>query len=92
MRVVPPAQYNAAIKLADEEKARAAKPIDAEVATGLAGFIRGEFETFKQHRNNGGAGWTERLLSLSAGLQRPVRRQQDSRRSSSSAGLKSTPD
>jgi len=62
MRVVPPAQHNAAIKLADEEKARAAKPIDQEVATGLAGYIRSEFEAFKQHRNSGGSGWSERLL------------------------------
>jgi len=63
MRVVPPAQLNAAIKLADEEKARAAKPVTEEVATGLAGFIRTEFETFKNHRNTGGSGWSERLLS-----------------------------
>jgi hypothetical protein len=63
MRVVPPAQLNAAIKLADEEKARAAKPVTEEVATGLAGYIRAEFEAFKQHRNTGGSGWSERLLS-----------------------------
>jgi len=63
LRVVPPAQLNAAIKLADEQKAQAAKPLDDVVLTSLAGFIRTEFETFKQHRNNSSAGWSERLLS-----------------------------
>ena len=63
MRVVPPAQLNAATKLADEEKAKAQIAMDPAVATSLAGFVRTEFETFKQHRNNSTAGWTERLLS-----------------------------
>jgi hypothetical protein len=63
LRVVPPAQFNAASKVADEAKAAAAKPIDETVATSLAGFIRTEFESFKLHRNNNSAGWSERLLS-----------------------------
>ena len=63
MRVVPPARLNAAIQAADEEKARAAKPVTEEVATGLAGYVRTQFESFKLHRNNSAAGWTERMLS-----------------------------
>jgi len=63
LRVVPPAQLNAAIKLQDEAKAKAAQPMDAATASSLAGFIRSEFEAFKQHRNNSAAGWSERLLS-----------------------------
>ena len=62
MRVVPPAQLNAAIKARDEATAAAAKPLSEEVQTGLASFIRTEFETFKLHRNNHSAGWSERLL------------------------------
>jgi len=38
---------------------------DAQTAsmTNLASFIRGQFEIFSNHRNNGGSGWSERLLS-----------------------------
>ena len=66
MRVVPPARLDAAIKLADEEKAKAAaasKAFNDEVTTSLAGHIRTEFESFKLHRNNSSAGWSERMLS-----------------------------
>jgi hypothetical protein len=62
LRVVPPAQLNAAIKAQDEATA-AAKKIPEEVASSLAGFIRTEFDEFKRHRNNSSAGWSERLLS-----------------------------
>src|SRR5579883_3354181 len=31
--------------------------------TGLVGYIRGQFELFKLHRNTANAGWSERLLS-----------------------------
>jgi len=61
LRVVPPAQLNAAIKAQDEAKAASTK-VSEEAATGLAGFIRSEFEAFKLHRNNSSAGWSERLL------------------------------
>jgi hypothetical protein len=63
LRVVPPAQLNAAIKLADEQRAAAQAPLDEVVASNLASFIRTEFETFKLHRNNYAAGWSERLLA-----------------------------
>jgi hypothetical protein len=60
MRVIPPAQLNASLQKADEEKAKAAN-ISEEVASSLAGFIRTQFDEFKRHRN-GSAGWSERLL------------------------------
>jgi hypothetical protein len=62
LRVIPPAQLNAALKTQDEERAKAVN-VPETVATSLAGFIRSEFEAFKQHRNNAAAGWSERLLS-----------------------------
>ena len=62
LRVVPPAQLNAAIKAQDEAKATTTK-ISDETASDLANFIRSEFEAFKLHRNNSAAGWSERLLS-----------------------------
>jgi hypothetical protein len=62
LRVIPPAQLNAAIKAQDEARAASAK-ISEEVASSLAGFIRTEFDEFKRHRNNSSAGWSERLLS-----------------------------
>ena len=61
MRVIPPAQLNAQLQKADEDKIKETK-IPEEVATSLAGFIRTEFDTFKRHRNNSTAGWSERLL------------------------------
>ena len=62
LRVVPPAQLNAAIKKQDEEKAKASQSVSDETLTSLASFIRTEFEMMKQHRNNATAGWSERLL------------------------------
>ena len=67
MRVVGPKELNAAIKARDEEAA-AARDAAANSGTeqgmvGLAAFIRTEFDMMKRHRNNNGAGWSERLLS-----------------------------
>ncbi len=61
LRVVPPAQLNAAIKKQDEAQASSQSVNDATL-TSLASYIRTQFETFKQHRNNSAAGWSERLL------------------------------
>ena len=36
--------------------------ITEQAATGLAGFVRSEFQTFKIHRDNSGSGWSNRLL------------------------------
>lgn len=67
MRVVGPKELNAAIKARDQEAA-AARDAAANSGTeqgmvGLAAFIRTEFDMMKRHRNNNGAGWSERLLS-----------------------------
>lgn len=64
LRVVPPAQYNAAVARADEARAAAedaAKVNQAELS-GLAGYITSQFSIMQNHRSSG-SGWTERLLS-----------------------------
>lgn len=62
LRVVPPAQLNAAIKKQDEAQAATSQSVNDATLTNLASYIRTQFETFKQHRNNAAAGWSERLL------------------------------
>lgn len=63
LRVVPPAQLNAAIKAQDAARAATSQAVNAETLTSLASFIRTQFEMMKQHRNNSTAGWSERLLT-----------------------------
>jgi hypothetical protein len=64
LRVVPPAQLEQSIKAADKSRADAedAAKLDDVVETNLAGFIRREFSTFQNHRNDATAGWDSRLL------------------------------
>lgn len=62
LRVVPPAQLNAAIKAQDEAKAQSEAAVDETTLSSLASFIRTQFEIFKQHRNDAAAGWSNRLL------------------------------
>jgi hypothetical protein len=62
LRVVPPAQLNAAIKAQDEAKAQSEAVVDEATLSSLASFIRTQFEIFKQHRNDAVAGWSNRLL------------------------------
>lgn len=64
LRVVSPAKLDAANKARDEELAAAqdAASTDTDFSN-LAGFIRGEFDKFKRHRNNAAAGWSDRLLN-----------------------------
>ena len=62
LRVVPPAQLNAAIKAQDEAKAASAQSVDSATLNSLASYVRTQFDIFKQHRNNATAGWSERLL------------------------------
>jgi hypothetical protein len=49
---------------ADAQKAEAARQqeLDQTTASALAGYIRGQFEMFKRHRD-GASGWSNRLLS-----------------------------
>ena len=65
LRVVPPAQYEAALKARDEELATSqdAAAASEPAMTNLAAYIRREFDLFKRHRNNAMAGWSERLLN-----------------------------
>ena len=62
LRVVPPAQLDASIKAADEERAALQDATDQPVMTNLAGYIRAQFDMMKRHRNTA-AGWTNRLLN-----------------------------
>lgn len=62
LRIVPPAVLDAAIKERDSQHAAADKPPEV-VATNLAGYIRGKYDVFRNHRNDGAAGWNERLLA-----------------------------
>lgn len=65
LRVVPPAVLERAIKERDKQKAaeRDAALNPTPVAlTNLAAYIRGQFDTFRNHRDNTSAGWSERLL------------------------------
>ena len=65
LRVVGPKQLDAAIKARDEEMAAAqdAAAVGDMSLSGLAGFVRTQFDMFKRHRNNAVAGWSERLLA-----------------------------
>lgn len=65
LRVVGPAQYDA------DEKARVAAREAAAIETeqdqgdysGLAAYVRTQFDMFRRHRNNTQSGWSDRLLS-----------------------------
>ncbi len=63
LQVIPPAQ----LELQLQEQARAkADAADASTATSdlssLAGYIKGQFEIFRNHRNTA-SGWSERMLA-----------------------------
>ncbi len=63
LQVIPPAQ----LELQLQEQARAkADAADASTSTSdlssLAGYIKGQFEIFRNHRNTS-AGWSERMLA-----------------------------
>lgn len=65
LRVVGPAQLDAALKVQDD-KAAAAQDAATTTQTdysSLGGFIRREFEQMQRHRNNNVAGWSDRLLN-----------------------------
>jgi hypothetical protein len=63
VRVVPPAALNASDQAQADARAQAEDKAKQPDMTGLASFIRAQFETFKLHRNNPTSGWTERLLA-----------------------------
>jgi len=65
LRVVGPQELDAAVKARDEEAAAArdAAAAGEVVLSNLASYIRREFDVMKRHRNNAGAGWSDRLLN-----------------------------
>ena len=54
-------QLQTAADQTQAEQVRQSQEISPELETGLAGFIRTEYDTFKSHRNSA-AGWSLRLL------------------------------
>lgn len=63
LRVVPPAQYEAALQKQAEARVQAELSTKTEELVGLASFVQSEFERFNRHRNTAGSGWSDRLLS-----------------------------
>lgn len=61
LRVVPPAEYEAALKAADEKAAQAAQATDA-TTDNLAAYIRTQFDMMRNHRQSAN-GWNDRLLN-----------------------------
>lgn len=65
LRVVPPAQYDAAMRKQAVDKANAedaAALAQRDELAGLAGYIKGQFDIMQNHRSSG-QGWSDRLLS-----------------------------
>ncbi len=62
LRVVGGADTTAAIQQADAERAAVAAPPPQPDMSGLAGFLRDQFELMRMHRDNAAAGWSLRLL------------------------------
>lgn len=60
LQVVPPAALEAHLQRQQEERAIAMAP-PAPAAPELAGYIRGQFEIFRNHRNTAN-GWSGRLI------------------------------
>ena len=60
LRVVPPGEYEAALRAQDEAKAAAEDAASATDMSDLAGFITTQFEIMRNHRNTNAAGWSNR--------------------------------
>src|SRR5271165_3068475 len=63
LRVVGNAALDAAQQREDEARAQAQNAVDTQTLTALGGYIRGQFELFRVHRNDQMAGWSQRLLN-----------------------------
>ena len=61
LQVIPPAALEQQLQQKANDKAAAAQPPEPDV-TPLAGYIKGQFEIFRNHRNTVN-GWSERLLA-----------------------------
>jgi len=61
INVVPPAALEAQLQQKDQAAAAAQQQADMPTVPELAGFIKGKFEIFRNHRNTV-AGWSDRML------------------------------
>ena len=61
MQVIPPAALEAQLAQRAQDQAQANQPQEQDPQQ-LVGYIRGQFEIFRNHRNTA-AGWSERLLA-----------------------------
>jgi hypothetical protein len=62
LRVVPPAQLEAALQKQNEDRAAAQEAASSPEMTNLASYLRNQFNIMRNHRNNTQSGWSERLL------------------------------
>ena len=62
LRVVGPAELEAALQRDAKAKAQAEDAANAPEISDLGAFIRTQFEMFRNHRNDISAGWSNRLL------------------------------
>lgn len=62
LRVVGPADLEAALQREAREKAQAEDAATTPEMSDLGSFIRTRYEMFRNHRNNTAAGWSNRLL------------------------------
>jgi hypothetical protein len=63
LQVIPPAQLEAQLQQRAQDQATAAQPPRGESQyTELAGYVKSQFEIFRNHRNTN-AGWSNRMLS-----------------------------
>jgi hypothetical protein len=62
LQVIPPAMLEKQLQARAVASAQANAPQQPEPPQGLASYIRGRYEIFRNHRNTA-AGWSERLLS-----------------------------
>jgi len=60
IQIVPPAALEQQLQQRDTDKAAAAQPAQPDVSP-LAGYIRTQFEIFRNHRNTQ-AGWSNRMI------------------------------
>lgn len=61
VQVIPPAQLEQQLQAAAQAKTAAQQPAAQQDFSGLAQYIRSQYEIFRNHRNTS-AGWSERML------------------------------
>ena len=89
LNVVPPAALEAMIRKKELERAAVMAPVEPP-APELNGYIRGQFEIMRNHRNTA-AGWSNRLLEALRTFNGQYSPDQDAGGVRSSAGRRSMP-